>query len=83
MDAISFVMGEKVQALRVKRMSDLIHGASIGREQSRSATVSAIFELRNGAETKFSRIVTDSRSEHQIDGKVLYVIHLLLLLFSN
>lgn len=30
MDAISFVMGEKTTALRVKRLSDLIHGASVG-----------------------------------------------------
>lgn len=30
MDAISFVMGEKTSSLRVKRLSDLIHGASIG-----------------------------------------------------
>jgi len=28
MDAISFVMGEKTTSLRVKRLSDLIHGAS-------------------------------------------------------
>lgn len=30
MDAISFVMGEKTSSLRVKRFSELIHGASIG-----------------------------------------------------
>ena len=30
MDAISFVMGEKTSSLHVKRLSDLIHGASIG-----------------------------------------------------
>lgn len=29
MDAVSFVMGEKTSALRVKRLSDLIHGASV------------------------------------------------------
>lgn len=31
MDAISFVMGEKTSSLRVKRLSDLIHGASINK----------------------------------------------------
>ena len=30
MDAISFVMGEKTNLLRVKRLADLIHGASVG-----------------------------------------------------
>lgn len=35
MDAISFVMGEKTTALRVKRLSDLIHGASIGQPISK------------------------------------------------
>ncbi|KAH9644947.1 hypothetical protein HF086_010155 [Spodoptera exigua] len=31
MDAVSFVMGEKTSLLRVKRLSDLIHGASINK----------------------------------------------------
>ena len=31
MDAISFVMGEKTSSLRVRKLADLIHGASIGR----------------------------------------------------
>lgn len=35
MDAISFVMGEKTTSLRVKRLSDLIHGASIGQPAAR------------------------------------------------
>ena len=35
MDAISFVMGEKTTSLRVKRLSDLIHGAAINRPISR------------------------------------------------
>lgn len=29
MDAISFVMGEKTKALRVEKLSDLIHGAVV------------------------------------------------------
>jgi structural maintenance of chromosome 1 len=36
MDAVSFVMGEKTSSLRVKRLSDLIHGASIGQPVSRT-----------------------------------------------
>lgn len=35
MDAISFVMGERTNSMRVKRLSDLIHGASIGKPISR------------------------------------------------
>lgn len=35
MDAVSFVMGEKTSMLRVKRLSDLIHGASINKPVSR------------------------------------------------
>ncbi|EEB16174.1 structural maintenance of chromosomes smc1, putative [Pediculus humanus corporis] len=35
MDAISFVMGEKTTSLRVKRLSDLIHGASINQPVSK------------------------------------------------
>merc|ERR1719468_250085 len=45
MDAISFVMGEKTNLLRVKRLSDLIHGASVGKPISSKASVSAIFEI--------------------------------------
>ena len=43
MDAISFVMGEKTSSLRVKKLSDLIHGASIGRPVANRASVTAIF----------------------------------------
>ena len=45
MDAISFVMGEKTNMLRVKRLADLIHGASVGRPNSNRASVTAIFEM--------------------------------------
>merc|ERR1719239_208513 len=45
MDAISFVMGEKTTMLRVKRLTDLIHGASVGRPNSNRASVSAIFDI--------------------------------------
>lgn len=51
MDAVSFVMGEKTSCLRVKRLSDLIHGASIGQPVSRTlvnvfkCTYSNIFRI--------------------------------------
>lgn len=39
MDAISFVMGEKTQSLRVKRLCDLIHGAAVSRPVSKRFVV--------------------------------------------
>lgn len=70
MDAISFVMGEKTQILRVKRLGDLIHGASINKPISRSAQVTAVFELEDGTEIRFSRLVQGSTSETKINGQV-------------
>lgn len=70
MDAISFVMGEKTSSLRVKRLNELIHGASVGKPVSRSASVTAIFELEDGTEKSFTRIVLGSSSEHRINDEV-------------
>lgn len=72
MDAISFVMGEKTSSLRVKRFSELIHGASIGKPVSRSASVTAVFELEDGNEKSFMRSVQGSSSEHRINGSVSF-----------
>ncbi|XP_076763199.1 structural maintenance of chromosomes 1 [Xylocopa sonorina] len=71
MDAISFVMGEKTSSLRVKRFSELIHGASIGMPVARSASVTAVFELENGNEKSFMRSVQGSSSEHRINNNVV------------
>ncbi|KAJ8675161.1 hypothetical protein QAD02_010947 [Eretmocerus hayati] len=71
MDAISFVMGEKTSSLRVKRFGELIHGASIGMPVARSASVTAVFELEDGAEKSFMRSVIGSSSEHRINGSVV------------
>ncbi|XP_045462498.1 structural maintenance of chromosomes protein 1A [Harmonia axyridis] len=73
MDAISFVMGEKTQSLRVKRLSDLIHGAAISRPISRSASVTAVFSLddETGKEMAFQRSVQGSSSEYRINGSVV------------
>lgn len=70
MDAISFVMGEKTSSLRVKRLSDLIHGASIGQPVSRSAQVTAIFAMESGEEKLFTRMVQGSSSDHRINNEV-------------
>ncbi|XP_042870292.1 structural maintenance of chromosomes protein 1A-like isoform X1 [Penaeus japonicus] len=71
MDAISFVMGEKTSSLRVKRLSDLIHGASIGQPISRTAHVTAVFTLESGEEKRFTRLVQGSSSDHRINGDVV------------
>lgn len=39
MDALSFAMGERATFLRVKHLSELIHGAHIGRPVSNTAQV--------------------------------------------
>lgn len=39
MDALSFAMGERATFLRVKRLSELIHGAHIGWPVSNTAKV--------------------------------------------
>merc|ERR1712142_254246 len=69
MDAISFVMGEKTSSLRVKRLSDLIHGASIGQPISSRAYVKAVFLLEGGTEKAFMRVIAGSSADHKIDGK--------------
>lgn len=73
MDAISFVMGERTQSLRVRRLGDLIHGAAINRPVSRSASVTAVFILDEdeGKEIAFQRSVQGSSSEYRINNSVV------------
>merc|ERR1719210_3050334 len=72
MDAISFVMGEKTNMLRVKRVGDLIHGASIGKPISSRASVTAIFEIEMDhgvVEKKFTRSIIGGSTDHKIDNQ--------------
>nr|XP_022904438.1 structural maintenance of chromosomes protein 1A-like [Onthophagus taurus] len=72
MDAISFVMGEKTGSLRVKRLSDLIHGAAVGKPVSRSCSVTAVFILNEeGEEIAFQRSVQGSASEYRLNGSLV------------
>nr|XP_045603178.1 structural maintenance of chromosomes protein 1A-like [Procambarus clarkii] len=71
MDAISFVMGEKTSSLRVSRLSDLIHGASVRQPVSRSAQVTAVFSMDDDAEMRFTRLVHGSSSDHKINGETV------------
>ena len=72
MDAISFVLGEKTSNLRVKRLSDLIHGAPIGQPASHKATVTAVYvNEETDEETHFTRVIHGSSSDHKINGKTV------------
>lgn len=71
MDAISFVMGEKTNSLRVKRLGELIHGAAIGRPVSNRCSVTAKFELENGQHLEFQRAVINSSADYKVNGKVM------------
>jgi structural maintenance of chromosome 1 len=62
MDAISFVMGEKTTSLRVKRLSDLIHGASVGQPVSRRYLSYIINDLFY--EVLISRIICNYADVH-------------------
>merc|ERR1719402_2146594 len=67
MDAVSFVMGEKTSLLRVRRLPDLIHGASVGKPISNRASVTAVFKLETGEEMKFTRAILGSSADHKIN----------------
>ncbi|KAH7636839.1 structural maintenance of chromosomes 1 [Dermatophagoides farinae] len=68
MDAISFVLGEKTANLRVKKLSELIHGASIGRPVSNNASVTLVYkDIDTGRITNFTRLVQGSSSEYRVD----------------
>ncbi|KFB52700.1 AGAP002947-PA-like protein [Anopheles sinensis] len=71
MDAISFVMGEKTNSLRVRKLTELIHGASIGQPVSNRASVTAKFIITDDeeeVEKTFQRSVIGSSSEYRING---------------
>merc|ERR1719402_580726 len=69
MDAVSFVMGEKTSLLRVRRLPDLIHGASVGKPISNRASVTAVFKLETGEEMKFTRAILGSSADHKINNE--------------
>merc|ERR1719245_898368 len=64
-------MGEKTSSLRVRKLADLIHGASIGRAVSNRASVSAIFSLENDEEKTFTLSIIGSSAEHRINAEVV------------
>uniref|UniRef100_A0A4W6FZ68 Structural maintenance of chromosomes protein n=1 Tax=Lates calcarifer TaxID=8187 RepID=A0A4W6FZ68_LATCA len=68
MDALSFVMGERVASLRVKHLRDLVHGAHIGRPVSDTARVAMRYCDNKDLETVFCRSIIGDSSEYCING---------------
>uniref|UniRef100_A0A2I3HCK4 Structural maintenance of chromosomes 1B n=1 Tax=Nomascus leucogenys TaxID=61853 RepID=A0A2I3HCK4_NOMLE len=71
MDALSFVMGEKIANLRVKNIQELIHGAHIGKPISSSATVKIVYVEESGEEKTFARIIRGVCSEFRFDDNLV------------
>uniref|UniRef100_A0A915I2X7 Structural maintenance of chromosomes protein n=1 Tax=Romanomermis culicivorax TaxID=13658 RepID=A0A915I2X7_ROMCU len=71
MDAICFVLGEKTSTLRVKKISDLIHGAPTGKPVSTRCHVSLIYQHDDGRAQTFSRMVMGANAEYRVDNKVV------------
>uniref|UniRef100_A0A8C2NDZ5 SMC hinge domain-containing protein n=1 Tax=Capra hircus TaxID=9925 RepID=A0A8C2NDZ5_CAPHI len=67
MDALSFVMGEKIANLRVKNIQELIHGAHIGKPVSSSASVKIVYLEESGEEKTFARTIRGGCSEYHFN----------------
>ncbi|XP_043503177.1 structural maintenance of chromosomes protein 1A-like [Polistes fuscatus] len=70
MDAISFVMGEKISSLRARRLNDLISHKSDGTLISNSTHVTAIFEIE-GKGKKFTRSIQNSSNVYSINNEIV------------
>nr|XP_021153018.1 structural maintenance of chromosomes protein 1B isoform X2 [Columba livia] len=69
MDAVSFVMCEKISNLRVKSVRELIHGAHVGKPVSSTASVKIVYCEEDGEEKTFSRVIRGSCSEYFFNDK--------------
>ena len=68
---IVFCSGEKSNMLRVKKISDLIHGSPVGKPvPTNRCYVTLTFEERSGNILEFSRAVSGSSSEYRINKRV-------------
>nr|XP_005896426.1 PREDICTED: structural maintenance of chromosomes protein 1B [Bos mutus] len=67
MDALSFVMGEKIANLRVKNIQELIHGAHIGKPVSSTASVKIVYLEESGEEKTFARTIRGGCSEYSFN----------------
>ncbi|KAM6144555.1 structural maintenance of chromosomes protein 1B [Phoenicopterus ruber ruber] len=69
MDAVSFVMCEKISNLRVKSVRELIHGAHVGKPVSCTASVKIVYCEEDGEEKTFSRIIRGNCTEFLFNDK--------------
>ncbi|XP_048795035.1 structural maintenance of chromosomes protein 1B isoform X3 [Lagopus muta] len=69
MDAVSFVLCEKISNLRVKSVRELIHGAHVGKPVSSTASVKIVYCEEDGEEKTFSRVIRDGCSEYIFNDK--------------
>ncbi|KAI4497511.1 hypothetical protein M0802_007522 [Mischocyttarus mexicanus] len=85
MDAISFVMGEKINSLRARKLNDLISCKSDRSLLSKSAYVTVTFEIE-GKGKKFTRGIKNSSNVYKIDNEIVtfeFYIHELISLGLN
>ncbi|XP_061532831.1 structural maintenance of chromosomes protein 1B [Phycodurus eques] len=75
MDAVSFAMGERASSLRVKHLSDLIHGAHVGQPVSDRTYVAMFYRHDQDQEIVFSRSFSDDSSEYLINGNQVTFNH--------
>ncbi|XP_012228669.1 structural maintenance of chromosomes protein 1A-like [Linepithema humile] len=85
MDGVRFVLGEKPDALRVKCLSDLVHGAIIRTPRTEGTYVKIVFTENNNEEKSitineetiinkeksFTRIIHNEDSQYDIDGEIV------------
>ncbi|EFP06053.1 hypothetical protein CRE_25955 [Caenorhabditis remanei] len=71
MDAISFVLGERPGSLRVKKYTDLIHGAPINKPVAKKCRVTMNYKYADGRKKAFTRGVNNGVSEHLLDGQLV------------
>uniref|UniRef100_A0AC34Q685 Structural maintenance of chromosomes protein n=1 Tax=Panagrolaimus sp. JU765 TaxID=591449 RepID=A0AC34Q685_9BILA len=71
MDAICFVLGEKTQNLRVRKLGDLIYGAPVGKPIANKCFVKMKFINDDNSATIFARMVTTGGSEYRINDSVV------------
>uniref|UniRef100_UPI00358DE32A structural maintenance of chromosomes protein 1A-like n=2 Tax=Myxine glutinosa TaxID=7769 RepID=UPI00358DE32A len=80
MDAISFVLADRIRHLRVKNIQELIHGAPMGIPLAKKAHVRLVYVQEDGTDIHFCRAVIGSSSEYSVDGVIMtshdYITHL-------
>ncbi|GMT22001.1 hypothetical protein PFISCL1PPCAC_13298, partial [Pristionchus fissidentatus] len=73
MDAICFVLGEKANNMRVRKLTDLIHGAPIQKPVANKCHVSMNFIDEKGKHRIYTRRVVHGGCEYSIDNTTVTV----------